>query len=283
MSQIVGPAKDIPAPDVYTNAQVMAWMYDEYSRIREYDSPSFISGKPIVLGGSRGRRRPRLSGWSSQPGKRRRLGIELAGARVIVQGFGNVGSHVAEILHAEGAKVVGISDAGGALYKPDGLDIPHLLDRRDSFGMVTNLFQNERIPNEELLTKECDILIPAAIENQIREDNADQIQARIVVEAANGPTTLGATRILDRRGILVIPDILANAGGVTVSYFEWVQNNQGFYWTEEEVNQRLAQMMVAAVHKVLAMAKSHQVDTRLAAYMVGIRRLAEAVQLRGWV
>ncbi|ADG07040.1 Glu/Leu/Phe/Val dehydrogenase [Kyrpidia tusciae DSM 2912] len=284
VSQIVGPAKDIPAPDVYTNAQVMAWMYDEYSRIREYDSPSFISGKPIVLGGSRGREKATALGVVIATREAAKtLGIELAGARVIVQGFGNVGSHVAEILHAEGAKVVGISDAGGALYKPDGLDIPHLLDRRDSFGMVTNLFQNERIPNEELLTKECDILIPAAIENQIREDNADQIQARIVVEAANGPTTLGATRILDRRGILVIPDILANAGGVTVSYFEWVQNNQGFYWTEEEVNQRLAQMMVAAVHKVLAMAKSHQVDTRLAAYMVGIRRLAEAVQLRGWV
>ncbi|MDI3257577.1 MAG: Glu/Leu/Phe/Val dehydrogenase [Kyrpidia sp.] len=284
ISQIVGPTKDIPAPDVYTNAQVMAWMYDEYSRIREYDSPSFISGKPIVLGGSKGRDKATGLGVvvaAREAAKTRN--IDLAGAKVIVQGFGNVGSHVAELLHAQGAKVVGISDANGALYKPEGLDIPYLLDRRDSFGMVTNLFQDEVITNADLLTKPCEILIPAAIENQIREDNADQIQAGIVVEAANGPTTLEATRILDRRGVLIVPDILANAGGVTVSYFEWVQNNQGLYWTEEEVTRRLEEMMVEAVHKVLDTARHHQVDTRLAAYMVGIRRLAEAVQLRGWV
>ncbi|MBX6394473.1 MAG: Glu/Leu/Phe/Val dehydrogenase [Alicyclobacillaceae bacterium] len=284
VSQIVGPTKDIPAPDVYTNPQVMAWMYDEYSRIREYDSPSFITGKPLVLGGSQGREKATALGVVVATREAaQKLGIELAGAKVIVQGFGNVGSNVAEMLHQRGAKVVGISDAGGALYDPEGLDIPELLEQRDSFGMVTNRYQEDVISNEELLTRPCDILIPAAIENQIREDNADRIQARIVVEAANGPTTLEATRILDQRGVLIIPDIVANAGGVTVSYFEWVQNNQGLYWTEEEVNRRLESMMVEAVHKVLDMAQRHQVDTRLAAYMVGIRRLAEAVHLRGWV
>lgn len=283
VSQIVGPTKDIPAPDVYTNPQIMAWMYDEYSRIREYDSPSFITGKPLVLGGSRGRERATALGVVVAAREAAKtVGADLRGAKVIVQGFGNVGSHVAEILHERGARVVGISDANGALYDPEGLDVPELLERRDSFGMVTNRFRDV-ISNEELLAKPCDILIPAAIENQIREDNAERIQARIIVEAANGPTTLEATRILDGRGILIIPDIVANAGGVTVSYFEWVQNNQGLYWTEEEVNRRLESMMVEAVQKVLDLARRHQVDTRLAAYMAGIRRLAEAVHLRGWV
>jgi glutamate dehydrogenase len=283
VSQIVGPTKDIPAPDVYTNAQIMAWMYDEYSRIREYDSPGFITGKPLVLGGSEGRERATgLGVVIAAREAAKSLGLDLKNLSVIIQGFGNVGSHVAELLAQDGVKVIGVSDAHGALYNPDGLDIDYLLEKRDSFGMVTNLFK-DTISNAELLEQECDLLIPAALENQITEENARQIKARIVVEAANGPTTLEATKILAERGIMLVPDILANAGGVTVSYFEWVQNNQGIYWSEQEVNRRMETMMVDAVNKVLHMAKVHKVDTRLAAYMVGIRRMAEAIHLRGWV
>ena len=235
ISQIVGPTKDIPAPDVYTNSQIMAWMMDEYSRLREFDSPGFITGKPLVLGGSQGRETATAQGVTiciEEAVKKK--GIKLQNARIIIQGFGNAGSFLAKFMHDAGAKVVGISDAHGGLYNPDGLDIPYLLDKRDSFGMVTNLF-TDVITNEELLEKDCDILVPAAIANQITAKNAHNIQASIVVEAANGPTTIDATKILNERGVLLVPDILASAGGVTVSYFEWVQNNQGYYWPEEEV------------------------------------------------
>ncbi|MBX6352216.1 MAG: Glu/Leu/Phe/Val dehydrogenase [Thermoflavifilum sp.] len=283
VSQIVGPAKDIPAPDVYTNPQVMAWMYDEYSRIREYDSPNFITGKPLVLGGSQGREQATALGVVVATREAAaQAGIDLKEARVIVQGFGNVGSNVARILHEMGVKVVGISDANGALYNENGLDIPDLFDKRDSFGVVTTNFSHV-ISNEELLVKPCDILIPAALENQITEHNARDIQAKLIVEAANGPTTPMADAILEERGILVVPDVLANAGGVTVSYFEWVQNNQGWYWTEDEVNSRLERMMVNAVHNILKTARRYQVSTRLAAYMVGIRPFAEAMRWRGWL
>lgn len=283
VSQIVGPAKDIPAPDVYTNPQVMAWMYDEYSRIREYDSPNFITGKPLVLGGSQGREQATALGVVVATREAAaQAGIDLKEARVIVQGFGNVGSNVARILHEMGVKVVGISDANGALYNENGLDIPDLFDKRDSFGVVTTNFSHV-ISNEELLVKPCDILIPAALENQITEHNVRDIQAKLIVEAANGPTTPMADAILEERGILVVPDVLANAGGVTVSYFEWVQNNQGWYWTEDEVNSRLERMMVNAVHNILKTARRYQVSTRLAAYMVGIRPFAEAMRWRGWL
>ncbi len=283
ISQIVGPTKDIPAPDVFTNSQIMAWMMDEYSRMDEFNSPGFITGKPIVLGGSQGRETATAKGVTivirEAAAKR---GIEIEGARVIIQGFGNAGSFLAKFMHDAGAKVIAISDAYGAIHDPNGLDIDYLLERRDSFGTITKLFENT-ITNQEMLTLDCDILVPAAIENQITEENADHIKAKIVVEAANGPTTLEATEILTRRGILLVPDVLASAGGVTVSYFEWVQNNQGFYWSEEEVAAKLEQVMVRSFDNVYDTAESRQVDMRLAAYMVGVRKMAEASRYRGWV
>lgn len=283
ISQIVGPAKDIPAPDVFTNSQIMAWMLDEYSRIREFDSPGFITGKPLVLGGSRGRETATAKGVTlmiREAAKKR--GIDLKGARVIVQGFGNAGSYLSKFMYDAGAKVIAISDMHGALYNPDGLDIDYLLDRRDSHGSVTNLFE-DRITNQEMLELECDILVPAAVENQITAQNAPNIKAKIVVEAANGPTTLEATKILVDRGILIVPDVLASAGGVTVSYFEWVQNNQGYYWSEEEVERKLEEIMVQAFENVYQTAQTRGIDMRLAAYMVGVRKMAEASRFRGWV
>ncbi len=283
ISQIVGPTKDIPAPDVFTNSQIMAWMMDEYSRMDEFNSPGFITGKPLVLGGSHGRETATAKGVTiciREAAKKR--GIELKGARVVVQGFGNAGSFLAKFMHGAGAKVVGISDAYGGLYDPDGLDIDYLLDRRDSFGTVTNLFNNT-ITNKELLELDCDILVPAAIENQITEENAHKIKAKIVVEAANGPTTIEGTQILTDRGILLVPDVLASSGGVTVSYFEWVQNNQGYYWTEQEVEEKLEAILVKAFASIYALSESRKVDMRLAAYMVGVRKMAEASRFRGWI
>jgi glutamate dehydrogenase len=283
ISQIVGPNKDIPAPDVFTNSQIMAWMFDEYSKIDEFNSPGFITGKPIVLGGSQGRDKATAQGVTiviNEAAKKR--GLDMKGARVVIQGFGNAGSFLAKFLHDAGAKVVGISDAYGALHDPAGLDIDYLLDRRDSFGTVTTLFDNT-ITNKELFEIDCDILVPAAIANQITEENAHDIKASIVVEAANGPTTAEATKILTERGILLVPDVLASSGGVTVSYFEWVQNNQGYYWTQEEVDEKLEKKLVEAFDNVYNVATNRNIDMRLAAYMVGARRTAEASRFRGWV
>ncbi|MCM3053180.1 MULTISPECIES: Glu/Leu/Phe/Val dehydrogenase [Bacillaceae] len=283
ISQLVGPTKDIPAPDVFTNSQIMAWMMDEYSRIDEFNSPGFITGKPLVLGGSHGRDSATAKGVTiciREAAKKQ--GFQLEGARVVVQGFGNAGGFLSKFMHDAGAKVIGISDAYGALYDPDGLDIDYLLDKRDSFGTVTNLFKNT-ISNQELLELDCDILIPAAIENQITEENANRIKANIIVEAANGPTTLEATKILTERGKLIVPDVLASAGGVTVSYFEWVQNNQGYYWSEEEVEEKLEKIIVRAFNNVYNTAATRKINMRLAAYMVGVRKLAEACRFRGWV
>nr|WP_179595610.1 Glu/Leu/Phe/Val dehydrogenase [Neobacillus niacini] len=283
ISQIVGPTKDIPAPDVYTNSQIMAWMMDEYSRLREFDSPGFITGKPLVLGGSHGRETATARGVTMCINEAvKKKGKELKGARVVIQGFGNAGSYLAKFMHDAGAKVVAVSDVYGGVYDPDGLDIDYLLDRRDSFGTFSQLF-TDTISNQELLELECDILVPAAISNQITEENAANIKASIVVEAANGPTTLEATKILTERGVLLVPDILASAGGVTVSYFEWVQNNQGYYWSEEEVMEKLEKVMVSSFDTIYQQAQTHQVDMRLAAYMVGIKKVAEASQFRGWV
>jgi glutamate dehydrogenase len=283
ISQIVGPTKDIPAPDVFSNSQNMAWMLDEYSCIREFDSPGFITGKPLVLGGSKGRERATARGVAICIEEAARVkGLDLRGARVVVQGFGNAGSYLAKFMHDSGARVIGISDAYGALYDPNGLDIDDLLERRDSFGTVTKLFK-DTITNRELLELDCDILVPAAIENQITAENADRIRASIIVEAANGPTTSAATKILSDRGVLLVPDVLGNSGGVIVSYFEWVQNNQGFYWTEEEVDERLQRVMKNSFQTVYQTAERYQVNMRLAAYIVGVRRLAEAARWRGWV
>lgn len=283
VSQIVGPTKDIPAPDVYTNSQIMSWMLDEYDHMREYDSPGFITGKPIALGGSLGRETATSRGvlYTLQficDLKR----IPIKDLKVIIQGFGNVGSHLAQFLYDLGAKVVGVSDALGGIYDENGLDIPYLLERRDSFGVVSNLFSNT-IANNEILEKECDVLVPAAIGGQITIENANHLKCKIVVEAANGPTTKAALKILEGRDILVVPDILANSGGVIVSYFEWCQNNQGYYWTEEEVNQKLKEKMATSFMKVLQTSQNYGVNMKVAAYIEGIRRLAEASKLRGWI
>ena len=283
ISQIVGPTKDIPAPDMYTNSQIMSWMMDEYSRLRQFDSPGFITGKPLVLGGSEGREKAGAKGVTiciEEAAKR--SGIRLKGARVIVQGFGNAGSFIAKFLHEAGAIIVGISDVYGALYDPDGLNIEYLLSRRDSFGTVTTLFEGV-ISNQELLEQDCDILVPAAISNQITGENAGNIKAKLIVEAANGPTSLEATRILTERGILIVPDVLAGAGGVTVSYFEWVQNKQGYYWSAEEITEKLRDRIVHSFNEIYDLALNRQINMRLAAYIVGIRKMAEASIYRGWI
>jgi glutamate dehydrogenase len=283
ISQIVGPTKDIPAPDMYTNSQIMAWMMDEYSRLRKFDSPGFITGKPIVLGGSEVREEAGALGASICIEEAAKLrGLPIKGARIIVQGFGNAGSYIAKFMHRSGAVIIGISDVYGALYDPDGLNIDYLLSRRDSFGTVTSLFDGT-ITNEELLEKECDILVPAAISNQITAKNAQNIRAKIIVEAANGPTTIEATRILSERGILLVPDVLAGAGGVTVSYFEWVQNKLGYYWDEEEVAAKLREKMISAFHQIYEISNLKHVNLRTAAYMVGIRKMVEASKVRGWI
>ncbi|WP_312468986.1 Glu/Leu/Phe/Val dehydrogenase [Neobacillus sp.] len=283
ISQIVGPTKDIPAPDMYTNAQIMAWMLDEYSRLRQNVSPDFITGKPLVLGGSEGRETAGAKGVTiciEEAAKKR--GMPIKGARVIIQGFGNAGGNIAKFLHDSGAKIIGISDVYGAIYNPDGLNINYLLERRDSFGTITTLFEGA-ITNEELLVKDCDILVPAAVSNQITVENAGNIRASIVVEAANGPTSLEATRILTERDILLVPDVLAGAGGVTVSYFEWVQNIQGYYWNEEEIAEKLQIKLVKSFNDIYELAQTRNVNMRLAAYMVGVRKIAEASLFRGWV
>ena len=283
ISQIVGPTKDIPAPDVFSNSQIMSWMLDEYNAINESNSPGFITGKPIVLGGSQGRETAAAKGVTiciREAAKKK--DIDIKGAKVIIQGFGNAASLLAKYLHDAGAIIIGISDAYGALYDPDGLDIVYLLDRRDSFGTVTKLF-NHTMTNQELLEKECDILVPAAIESQITEKNAHHIRAKMIVEAANGPITSQATQILNDRGVLLVPDLLASAGGVTVSYFEWVQNNQGYFWSEEEVNEKLEVVMIKAFNRIVEISQNRNVDMRLAAYMAGVQKMAEASRFRGWV
>ncbi|WP_257350296.1 Glu/Leu/Phe/Val family dehydrogenase [Pseudalkalibacillus decolorationis] len=283
VSQIVGPTKDIPAPDMYTNSQIMAWMLDEYDHIREFDSPSFITGKPLSLGGSQGRETATSKGvlYTLQLISELKK-LPIKDMRIIIQGFGNVGSFLAMYLYEMGAKVVGVSDVIGGIYDSEGLDIPYLLENRDSFGVVSNLFDNT-LSNQELIEKECDVLIPAAIGGQITKRNADRIKCKIVVEAANGPTTKEAVKILKERDILVVPDILANSGGVIVSYFEWCQNNQGYYWTEKEVDERLKDKITASFLKVYQTSKKHGVDMKVAAYIEGIKRVTEASRLRGWI
>lgn len=283
LNQIIGPHEDILAPDTYTNSQIMAWMMDEYSYLNKDDNPGFITGKPNVLGGSLGRETATAKGVTICIEEAVKIkDFEIEGAKVVVQGFGNAGSYLAKYLHEAGAIIVGISDAYGALHDPDGLDIDYLLDRRDSFGTVTTLFKNT-LTNNELLEVECDILVPAAVQNQITEENAKKINASIIVEAASSPTTMEATKILNERGILLVPDILASSGGVVVTYFEWVQNNQGYYWSEEKVEKKLNNIMTNAFEKIYHTSQIRKVDMRLASHMVGVRKMAEASRYRGWV
>lgn len=283
VSQLVGPTKDIPAPDMYTNSQIMAWMLDEYDHIREFDSPGFITGKPIALGGSQGRETATSKGllYTLQLVCELRK-MSLKNTRIIIQGFGNVGSYLAQYVHELGAKVIGIADALGGIYDESGLDVPYLLENRDSFGIVTNRFQDS-ISNQDLLEKECDILIPAAISGVIHKNNASKLNCKIIIEAANGPTTKEALNILDDREVLVVPDILANSGGVIVSYFEWCQNNQGYYWTEELVDTRLKEKMTTSFKNVYRTSVKYGVNMKVAAYIEGIQKLAETSRLRGWL
>jgi len=283
---ILGPRRDIPAPDVNTDAQIMAWVADTVSMLQDQATMEIVTGKPVSLGGSQGRKEATGRGVAVITRELlRHAGRRLGETTVAIQGFGNVGSAAAAILHEMGCKIVAVSDVSGGWHDPRGLDIPalcrhveahpqHLLEGYAAPGV-------EPISNEALLTGQVDVLIPAALEHQIREDNAPLVRARMIVEAANGPTTPEADAILDERGILVMPDILANAGGVVVSYFEWVQDMQCFFWEEAEVNRQLERIMVTSLRKVWEVSEGRDVPLRMAAYMLAVHDVAAAVQLRG--
>jgi glutamate dehydrogenase (NAD(P)+) len=285
VGRILGEEVDIPAPDVYTNPQIMAWMMDEYSVIRGYNVPGVITGKPIPLGGSAGRGDATARGGmfcTREAGKV--LGIELKGATTAIQGYGNAGQF-AHLLGEEllGLKVVAVSDSRGGILNPDGLKAKAMIEHKNSTGAAKGFPGAKEITNEELLELDVTVLVPAALENQIGDWNAADIKAKIIAELANGPTTPEADEILYKNGVYVIPDFLCNAGGVTVSYFEQVQNAYDYYWDEETVHKRLDQKMTAAFHAVHEMAQQHKVHNRLAAYLVAVNRVAEVVRLRGWV
>jgi glutamate dehydrogenase/leucine dehydrogenase len=282
ISPIIGPNIDIPAPDVYTNEQTMAWIMDTISMIQGGAQLSIVTGKPVALGGSAGRGEATARGCLFTIREAcKLLKIKLKGATVAVQGFGNAGSIAARLLHEDGAKVIAVSDTRGGAYNPKGFDPTAALAHKEKTGSVEGLKGTKPISNADLLKLKCDILVPAALENQITLDNAKDIKARIVAEAANGPVTPGADRILFKNGIFDIPDILANAGGVTVSYFEWVQNQYGFFWTDDDVNRYLEKIMVQAFKEVHKIAKEHKTHMRTAAYCLAIRRVADATRVRG--
>lgn len=283
ISSLIGPDKDIPAPDVYTNPQVMGWMVDSFSRLNGAFSPSVITGKPLILGGSEGRNEATARGCVYTIVEAMNdLNKPMENATVAVQGFGNAGRIAAKLLHELGCRIVAVSDSQGAVYDPDGLELEPLEQCKDS-GTVRQYPAPYTIELEELLELDVDILIPAAMENSITSQNAPRVKATIVAEAANGPTTPEADRILSENDVLVIPDILANAGGVTVSYFEWVQNLMNYYWKEEEVNEKLRDMMVTAYRKVVKAAKEYDTDLRTGAFIVSLQHIIEAMIARGWV
>lgn len=284
IAEIVGPEKDIPAPDVYTTPEIMGWMMDTYSRLRGAFTPGVITGKPLIVGGSKGRNEATARGCVfTIEEAMRQLGKPMQGATVAIQGYGNAGRIAAKLLSEQGCTIVAVSDSGGAIYLPEGLPVDEIGQLKDEKGSVRYYEAANAITNEELLELEVDILIPAALENVITAANASRIKAKIVAEAANGPTTPEADKVLFEKGIVVIPDILANAGGVTVSYFEWVQNLANFYWSEEEVNSKLKVKMTESYGVVSELASKHNVPLRTAAYMVSIQRIAEAMKARGWV
>lgn len=278
---ILGPHIDIPAPDVYTTSKTMAWIMDTFSMLKGYTEPSIVTGKPEILGGSKGRKEATGRGVAltlREFFKARKK--SLKGATVAVQGFGNVGGHAAHFLSQMGAKIVAVSDVSGALANPDGLDIPALLDCVEKHACVIK-YPGKQIDRDAVLTQDVDVLIPAALENQIHQKNADDIRAGVIVEGANGPTTPEADDILEKRNIPVIPDILANAGGVVVSHLEWVQAISGLYWEEEQVRAEMERKMVKAFQEVWAVAQERSVSFRCAAYIVAINRLAEIYRYRG--
>ncbi len=291
LADFIGPDVDIPAPDVYTNARIMGWMMDEYSKIKRQYSPAVITGKPIPLGGSLGRDDATGRGaYYCIKELEKRRGWDPTKITVAVQGFGNGGQNAVKLLHADGYKIVAVSDSRGGIYKPEGFDVPSLIQIKNQSrklkavycdGSVCEAIQADSINNEQLLELDVDILIPAALENQITSANVSNIKAKVIVEVANGPTTPQADAALVKNGTLIVPDILANAGGVTVSYFEWVQNRQGFYWPVQEVQDRLEKIMRAELNAVYDLMELHKTDMRTAAYAHALKRIGEAVEAGG--
>jgi glutamate dehydrogenase (NAD(P)+) len=280
--ETLGPDSDVPAPDVNTNERVMAWIMDTYSMHKRHTVTAVVTGKPVVMGGSLGRREATGRGCLFVTRQAlARLGRTLSGTRVAVQGFGNVGSIAAELMAREGAKIIAVSDKTGGLHEPKGLDVPDVIAYAKEHRQLAGYPRAMPIDNEDLLTIDCDVLVPAALENVITSKNAPGIRAKIICEGANGPTTAAADEILEQKGVFVIPDILANAGGVTVSYFEWVQDRGGYFWDEETVNRRLESIMTRAFNDVTTLADRHKVNARIAAYMVAIDRVATMHKLRG--
>ncbi len=288
LSDLFGPDSDIPAPDVNTNQQIMSWMFDTYSMHLKSHIPAVVTGKPLELGGSAGRSEATAQGMVFCVREAtKHLGINLKGATVAIQGFGNAGSNAARILREDGVKIVAISDISGAYYNPEGIDIAAALDTcaKNKIWILEGLEKNTKVEKMvdpmKLLELDVDILIPAALENQITEQNAPDVKAKVIAECANGPVTPEADKILEKKNIFIIPDILCNAGGVTVSYLEWVQNRTGYYWSKERVNEDLKKIMVKAFHEVLQTSQKHNVNMRIAAFILAIARVARAAELRG--
>ncbi len=280
--ETLGPDSDVPAPDVNTNERVMAWVMDTYSMHVRHTVTAVVTGKPVEMGGSLGRREATGRGCMQVTREAlRKLRMPVEGTRVVVQGFGNVGSIAAEMMERQGMKIIAVSDKSGGVHNPKGLKVKDLQEHVTRHRFLSEYKNAEPVTNEELLTLDCDVLVPAALENVITAHNAAAIKARIICEGANGPTSAGADRILEEKGIFVVPDILANAGGVTVSYFEWVQDRGGYFWDEETVNLRLERIMVRSFEDVAAMSDRHGVSLRIAAYMVAIDRVAAVHRLRG--
>jgi glutamate dehydrogenase (NAD(P)+) len=282
MIDVIGPELDVPAPDMGTNQQTMAWIMDTYSMHKRHTVTAVVTGKPLNLGGSRGRTEATGRGCLIVTLEAlKRFKINPKEAKVVVQGFGNVGGQAARLMSAAGMRVVSIVEWDGAVHNANGLDIEALMKHRNETGSITDFAGAENVDKEEALYLDCDVLVPAAKENVITSANAHKIRAKIICEGANGPTTAPADPVLKKNGIFVIPDILANAGGVTVSYFEWVQDRQGYFWNESLVNERLEELMVASFNDVVSYAEKHGVDNRTAAYMLAIDRVAFTIQLRG--
>jgi glutamate dehydrogenase (NAD(P)+) len=280
--ETLGPDSDVPAPDVNTNERVMAWVMDTYSMHVRHTVTACVTGKPVEMGGSLGRREATGRGCMQVTREAlRKLGMPVEGTRVVVQGFGNVGSITAEMMERQGMKIVAVSDKSGGIYNPKGLKVKDVQEHVRRQRTLSEYKNAEPVNNEALLALDCDVLVPAALENVITSRNAGAVKARIICEGANGPTSARADRILDEKGVFVIPDILANAGGVTVSYFEWVQDRGGYFWDEETVNQRLERIMVRSFEDVTTMADRHSINLRIAAYMVAIERVAAVHRLRG--
>jgi glutamate dehydrogenase (NAD(P)+) len=282
LMDFIGPEKDVPAPDVNTDSQIMAWIMDTYSMHARTTVTSVVTGKPIELGGSKGRREATGRGILFNIREAcNHKGIDLNGARIVVQGFGNVGSVSADLLHRAGARIIAVCDVFGGIYNQNGIDIPALLDYVKKNKKVVGFEGGTPVQCEKILDMECDVLVPAALENVLTSKNAHLVKAAIVAEGANGPTTHDADKILESRGIFVIPDILCNSGGVTVSYFEWVQDRMGFFWSEEEVNQRLEVIMVKAFQDVLEISLANNCNMRIAAFMLSIKRVLDVSLIRG--